>query len=175
MTQKHLQRNGGHHAVHKGGAGAQADQRPHIGTAVDHGLPATGERTASRAQSTMGVAMTINPALNGHVHPLKPMTKHRQHKTIAVNGKVHQNRRWKSRNSGYRRHRDPAAGLQCHAALGAVAGMVLLHLRMHWAGVNRTGKRPLLVSEAANQPFAAGATYLAGSMANLSGHSRCRK
>ena len=61
--------------------------------------------------------------------------------TTTVSGSVHQKRRWKSTQFGVLvvlqlgQHR-----LQRHAALRAVARMVLADLRMHRAGVDRAGR-----------------------------------
>jgi hypothetical protein len=133
-----LRRHGGDHAVDEGRAGAQADQRPHVRAAVDDRL-APRTKNGQPAHSTTGQRQhQLDPALRAMSNQPAAVAEHGQH------GDDHRQRQrppeaaLKSTQLRVlvvvqaRQHR-----LQRHAALRAVAGMVLADLRVHRAGVDR--------------------------------------
>ena len=138
---KHLWRDCRHHAEHECRPGAQANQRPHVGTAIHDGLPAAHEERPARPQHDWQRDDQLHPALRAHLHPVQAVTKHRQHE--------HDKGQWQ-------RPPEPSLEvaqlgviviqarelrLQRHAALRAVPGMVLADLRMHRTGVDRPRRR----------------------------------
>ena len=132
----------GHHAVDEGHAGAQPDQGPHVGTAVDQRLHAAHVKRPTSPQGDRQGQHQFDPGLCACREQTKPVTAHGQ--------KGHHYRQWQcppkpAREVNQfrvlvivqRRH----YRLKRHPAYGAVAGMVLPDLRVHGAGVDRAGSR----------------------------------
>ena len=135
---EHLGRHGGYHAVGKGRAGTQADQRPHVGAAAGHRLHAAHKKRPAGPQRKH----QLDPALHGHVDPVQLVPEHRQ------KGDHHGERQRPPETAqkvrqlgGIFRSQFGDQRLQRHAALGAAAGVVLPYLRVHGAGVDGAGCR----------------------------------
>ena len=139
---EHLGRHGGHHAIGKGRAGTQADQRPHVGAAAGHRLHAARQKRPAGPQRNRQRKHQLDPALHGHVEPVQLVPEHRQ------KGDHHGERQRPPETAqkvrqlgGIFRSQFGDQRLQRHAALGAAAGAVLPYLRVHGAGVDGAGCR----------------------------------
>ena len=167
---KHLRRDGGDDAVDERRADAQADQRPHVRAAVATDC-APRTKNGQPAHSTTGSASTSSIQLCvRHVEPLpRRWPNIASTMTATVSGSVHQKRRRKSTQLGVlglveRRH----LGLERHAALRAVARVVLADLRVHRAGVDGAATAGSVAAGAAQAPRGAPTQVLrAGSATNL--------
>ena len=147
-SREDLRRHGGDDAVDESHPSAQADQRPHVGAAVDHRLRAAFVKRQAGPQRHWQGQPQLNPVLayacEQAIKPSGPMPHHGQrddHHSEGQGppeaaGEIIQLRVFVVAQC--RHHR-----LKRHAAYGAVAGMVLADLGVHRAGVNRARLRSL--------------------------------
>ena len=135
---KNTRSHGGYQAVDEGSACAQTDQRPHVGAAIHHRLGATHEEGPTSPQHDGNGQDQLDPALGGHLKPLQAVSRHGQDRDYDGQGQCPPETVTKIHQLGVlaflqrRKHR-----LQAHAALGTVSWVVLLHFRVHGAGVDR--------------------------------------
>ncbi len=77
-VRKYLGRHRRHHAVAISGARAQPDQRPHVGAALQHRLPAAHKKRPTRPQHDGRGQHQFQPALLRHAQPWLAMAEHGQ-------------------------------------------------------------------------------------------------
>ena len=160
---EHAGRHRGDRAVEEGGGRAQTDQRPHVRAAVDDRLCAAHEEWPARPQHDRQAQYQFDPALRGHLEPLQAVAGHGEHGDDDRERQCPEEATLKILQLGAlavverRRLR-----LQRHAALGAVARMILANLRVHRTGVDDAGRRGVGLRQCCRGGFPGGDLFRGG-------------
>ena len=147
-----VRRDGAYQAVDVGDAGAHRDQREHVQIARHQRLPAAHEEGPTGPQHDRGGEHKLDPVRQRLVDPAVRAHQVAAHLQHDRRDRKRQADPEASRHVGKfgigRRIQARDLGLQRHAADRTVAGADLADLRMHWASVDRSGRRfggPFLV------------------------------